>query len=199
MTFTTIVVVAALAVAILLVLVNRGTRRQEAERAEEYRKAASLRGWRFEVEGSHVRYSGTTDGIPWTFDGARHRRQGQVRHPSRWTTDAVRSDELIVAWPRQGPAAQGATLGAAIPELARNIAFSPLAAILGVDASELANARLDEAMARELRDEQVVAAVVSPAGLRLVVPTAISSPEEVEQVVRLGVKLVRTRNAQPVF
>jgi hypothetical protein len=55
MTFTTIVVVAAIAVAILLVLVNRGTRRQEAERAEEYRKAASLRGWRMEIEAYHVR------------------------------------------------------------------------------------------------------------------------------------------------
>jgi type II secretory pathway pseudopilin PulG len=199
MTFTTIVVVAALAVAILLVLANRGTRRQEAERAEEYRKVASLRGWRMETEGAHVRYSGTTDGIPWTFDGAHHRRQGQVRHPSRWATDAVRSDEVIVVWPRQGQAAQGATLGAVILERVRNAVFGPLAAILGVEASELANAKSDEAMAWELRGEEVVAAVVSPAGMRLVVPTAISSPEEVEKIVRLGLKLARTRNVHPVF
>jgi hypothetical protein len=118
-----------------------------------------------------------------------------VRHPSRWTTEAVRSDQLIVVWPQHSRS----TIGPDVPELVRNIAYRPLARALGVDVRELQSARSDEAMTAALDGTQIIAAVVSRDGMRLVVPLAVSAPEEVEKIVRLGVKLARTRQAHPVF
>jgi hypothetical protein len=50
------------AIAVIFYLFNRNTRRREAERAEEYRKAAALRGWQLEFDHVEYRYKGTPYG-----------------------------------------------------------------------------------------------------------------------------------------
>jgi len=186
----TYAIIAAVAGAIaFFALIARGTRRREAERAEEYRKEASLRGWRMEIDGRNVRYSGTTEGIRWTFDTVRHRKQGEVRYTSRWETDAVRSDEVLLVWPHDAKV----NIRADVPEFAKQLVFKSLANVFGVDAALLANAREDKEMQAALDDTRIVAAVVTRDGMRLVTPLAAPDPSEVAKVVALGVRMARTR------
>ncbi len=184
------IIAAALAGAFgFFALIARGTRRREAERAEEYRKEASLRGWRLEIDGRNVRYSGTTEGIRWTFDTVRHRKQGEVRYVSRWETNAVRSDEVVLVWPHDAKV----NIRADVPEFAKQLVFKSLANVFGVDAGLLANASEDKEMQAVVDDTPMVGAVVTRDGMRLVVPVAMPAPSEVAKVVALGVKLAKAR------
>src|SRR5687768_14221579 len=81
------------AIAVVFFLINRHTRRREAERAEEYRKAAALRGWQLEFDHIEYRYSGTTEGVPWTMRIGHYRSHARERRPARWQTTAVRMDD----------------------------------------------------------------------------------------------------------
>jgi hypothetical protein len=185
---TSAVIVAAVAVVLAaFALIERGTRRREAERAEEYRKEASLRGWKLEIDQRRLRYSGTTEGMPWTFDTIRHRKQGEVRHQSRWETTAVRSDEVLLVWPHDAKV----NIRQDVPEFAKLLVFKSLEQVFGVDAGLLANAKVET-----VSDEtvQFVAAVVTRDGMRLVIPVATPGPSEVAKVVKLGVRLAKARN-----
>jgi hypothetical protein len=191
---TSTMIIAAVAVVFAaFALIERGTRRREAERAEEYRKEASLRGWKLDAELTRLRYSGTTEGIPWTFESVRSRRQGELRHPSTWETPAVTSDEVILVWPKQAEA----NIRADVPDFMRKLVFKPLEHVFGVEAELLANAKEDEAMKEvlcdALNDTLTVGVVVSPRGMRLALPVAVATPSEVAKVVALGVRLARTR------
>lgn len=188
----TLIIAAVAAVIAAVAFIEWGTRRREAERAEEYRKEASLRGWRLEIEQRRLRYSGTTEGIPWTFETIRHRKQGEVRHQSRWETTAVRSDEVVLVWPHDAKV----NLREDVPELGKQLIFKALEHVFGVDAGVLAGAKIES-----LPDEpvQFVGAVVTRDGMRLVVPVAMAAPSEVAKVVALGVKMARTRRQQSVL
>ncbi len=184
------IIAAALAGAFgFFALIARGTRRHEAERAEEYRKEASLRGWRLEIDGRKVRYSGTTEGIPWTFDTVRHRKQGEVRYASRWETAAVRSDEVVLVWAKHAQS----NIRPETPDFVKQLAFKAVEHVFGVEARLLAAAKDDPAMLEVLDDTPITGAVVTRDGMRLVVPVAMPAPSEVAKVVALGVKMARTR------
>lgn len=187
-------VVAVMVVAALMLY--RDYRRRQAERAEEYRKAALLRGWRLEHDNLELRYSGMTEGIPWTFTSQRRGdRRGEIRHPSRFETKAVRSDEIIVTWPKEAEAAMRTD----VPDAIRAVLYLPLARILGIDVHALARAKHDFTLTDALDDTKIVAAVLSPAGLRVIFPSISNDPEEIEKRVRLGVKLARTRQSEGVL
>jgi len=180
------IVAAVAGVLALLALIERGTRRREAERAEEYRKEASLRGWRLEIDQRKLRYSGTTEGIPWTFETIRHRKRGEVRHQSRWETTSVRSDEVVLAWPHDAKV----NLAEDLPEFGKQLVFKALARVFDVDAGLLAGAKIETLPEAPV---QLVAALVTRDGMRLVVPVAMPSPSEVAKVVALGVKMAKGR------
>jgi hypothetical protein len=176
-----------------LVLLKRGYRQRQAARAEQFRKDASLRGWKLEHDGRTVRYSGRTGGIAWTYATVQlGERQGEVRQASRWETSDVRSKDWYIIWPK------GSTgFRAELPEFARNLAYAAIASVLGIDVSVLSDAKQDIAMAEALEGAPVVAAVVSPEGLRLVPHTIANAPADLERLVDLGVRLAnvaRTRS-----
>ena len=133
-----------IAIAVVVFLINRGTRRREAERAEEYRKAAALRGWQLAFDHIEYRYSGTTDGVPWTMRVGHYRSHSRQRRPAIWQTTAVRLNEgVLVVWPDFGQGMDAITTPG-VPELVLNLAMRPVATALGVpsgDASLLAEAR----------------------------------------------------------
>lgn len=187
------IVVAAV---IALILAHRSYRYRQIERAEGYRKAAALRGWKVDADPMQLRYSGTTGDVPWTFVSApRGDRQGEIRHLSRWETPYVRAERLVVVWPRE----TRARLQLEIPEAIRNFVLRPLANALGVTPSELAAADRDEVLEAALDDTQIIAALVTRDGMRIVVPTLVANAEEVDKIVRLGAKLARTRAAHRVL
>jgi len=183
-------------VAAAIVLLVRNTRQREAERAEGYRKAASLRGWQVEPGPATIRYTGRTQGIAWTFEAPLRRidRRDEVRQTSRWETRDVTAPELIVVWPERGK-----NLVADLPAVARDLVFRNLAAVLGVDAEALPNAKSDPAIAAAIFGTQVVAVTLSPAGLAMIVHTVVNDPAEVEKIVWTGVQLARTRAREGVF
>ena len=133
-----------IAVAAVVFLINRGTRRREAERAEEYRKAAALRGWQLEFDHIEYRYSGTTDGVPWTIRFGHYRSHSRQRRPAVWQTTAVRLDEgVLIVWPDFGQGMDAITTPG-VPQFVLDLAMRPVAMALGVpsdDGSLLANAR----------------------------------------------------------
>lgn len=143
-----IAVVAAVFVvfSVAAALINRGVRRREAERAEEYRKAAALRGWRMELDAGEYRCSGSTEGVPWVAHVVHVRRRpggNNNAEPLRWGTTSVRFDGgAMVIWPDfgQGMAALG-TPG--VPQFVLDLAMRPVAWALGAtggDAAMLAEA-----------------------------------------------------------
>ena len=192
------IIAVILAIIVVAILVHRNDRRRQAERAEEYRKAALLRGWRTEFDAEQFHYSGMTEGVPWTFTtdrrGPRHGAE-QQRHPSTFQTTAVRSDEVIIAWPKEADAAMRLD----VPDAVRAVLFLPLARILGIDVHALATARHDPSLTAALDETKIVAAVLSPSGLRVIFPSTADRPEQIEPLVRLGVKLARTRRPEPVL
>lgn len=126
------------------ILLNRNTTRREAKRAEEYSKAAALRGWQFEFHGMEYRYSGTTEGVPWVIRVGHYRRltDRNVR-PMRWETDSVKlHDGALIVWPDFGQGTE-AIRRPGVPDFVINLALRPLAHALGAsagDASTLARA-----------------------------------------------------------
>src|SRR5687767_12194604 len=128
--------------AIVLILVNRASNRQEAERAEEYRKYASLRGWRLEYDpftspAPEFRYSGTTDGVPWTYRTVRHRKRHEaVRNPARWETTIVKLDQgALLVWPNFGEPTRIGVEG--VPQFVLDMLMRPVATALGATAADV--------------------------------------------------------------
>jgi len=181
---------------VLLSLIDLASRRAEAKRAEEYRNQAALRGWQLERDGRQLRYSGTTEGIPWTFETVMHRKKGEVRWPIRWKTSAVRSDETLVVWPQDRSEVMTRT---DVPDFVRNAAFGMLGKALDVPGAELIGAKESPELAAELDDTPIVGVVLWKGGLVLVTPVVVESVVAVEKIVKLGVRLAgvaRTMNAE---
>jgi hypothetical protein len=142
----TIVILGMVVIAIVIVLANRSMHRREAERAEEYRKAAALRGWQMDFDGTDYRYSGATEGVRWVARvGHFRRRPGRNNQPKplRWETAEVRFDDgALVIWPNFGPGIK-AIRTPGVPEFVLNLAMRPVAWALGAsgdDAAILASA-----------------------------------------------------------
>ena len=124
------------AITLVFFLINRATRRREAERAEEYRKAAALRGWQLSFDHITYQYTGTTDGVPWTMRFGHYRSHARQRRPALWQTTAVRFEEgaLIVFPDFDQKLDVIKTPG--VPQFVLELAMSPLAMALGVPASD---------------------------------------------------------------
>ena len=111
------------AVAIAAMLLNRNTRRRDAERAEEYRKAAALRGWQMEFDHSEYRYFGTTEGVRWTMRIGHDRSSDRTPSPARWQTTAVRLDDgVLIVWPDFGPG-MDAIITPGVPQFVLDLAM----------------------------------------------------------------------------
>jgi hypothetical protein len=138
------VAIVLIAIAVVFFLINRGTRRREAERAEEYRKAAALRGWQLEFDHIEYRYSGTTEGVPWTMRFGHYRSHSRQRRPALWQTTAVRLNEgVLIVWPDFGQGMDAITTPG-VPQFVLDLAMRPVAIAVGVpsaDGSLLAEAR----------------------------------------------------------
>ena len=184
-------------IVVAVVLLRRNTVRREAERAEGYRKGASLRGWQIELTAATVRYTGRTQGIAWTFESPLRRigRHDEIRQPSRWETRDVHAPELIVVWPERDID----SLRANVPSIARDLIFARLAAVLGVDAKELETAKSDPAIAAAIFGTQILSVTLSPRGLSIIVAVVVNEPSEVEKIVSVAVKIARTRARESVF
>lgn len=119
--------------------IRQQARRREAERAEEYRKAASLRGWQLEYDGRDDRYSGTTEGVSWTAVVGYRRERGAEQNdprPLRWQTTAVRLDEgALVIWPDLGQGID-AIRTPGVPQFVLELAMRPVASALGVPGAD---------------------------------------------------------------
>lgn len=137
---STAIVVAVLAMfSVAFVFIHRAARRREAERAEEYRKAAALRGWQMEFDGVEYRYSGSTEGVPWVAHIRRRRPRGRHSHeppPLRWETTAARFNEgALTIWPDFGRALDA--LGTpGVPQFVLDLVMRPIAWALGVPAAD---------------------------------------------------------------
>ena len=130
MSLTTPMILIVVAVVIIAVLVHRNTKRREAERAEEYSKAAALRGWQLAFDGLEYRYSGTTEGVPWTIRVAHFRGHDRTRPPMRWETSAVRmEDGVMIVWPAFGLDSITSSIA---PAFDMSLAMIPVAKALGV-------------------------------------------------------------------
>lgn len=132
-----------LASIVAVMLLNRYTARREAERAEEYRKAAALRGWQLEFDGIEYRYSGTTEGVPWMIRVGHYRRHDRNKRPMLWQTTAVKMDDgALVIWPDFGQG-MDAIRTPGVPQFVLNLTMLPVANALGApvaDGSTLAAA-----------------------------------------------------------
>lgn len=138
MTYTTLFAILA-AVTVGVVFINRSARRREAERAEEYRKAAALRGWEMHFDGLHYRYRGATEGVPWVCTVTEPRRRfghEPERRPLRWETDAVRLEQgALVIWPDFGQG-MDALKTPGVPQFVLNLVLRPVAWALGADGND---------------------------------------------------------------
>jgi hypothetical protein len=133
MSITTPMILIVVAVVVAAVLVYRNTKRREAERAEEYRKAAMMRGWQLAFDGIEYRYSGTTEGIPWTIRVGHRRDRDRTPAPMRWETTAVRmEDGVMIVWPGFGQGPDLFTQKPGVPGFALDLAMRPVAQALGV-------------------------------------------------------------------
>lgn len=142
MLFEIVAVLLAIVIA-AVILLNRNTTRREAERAEEYRKAAALRGWQFEFNGIEYRYSGSTEGVPWMIRVGHSRRADRTPPPMRWETSSVKlNDGALIVWPDFGQGTE-AIRTPGVPDFVISLALRPIAHALGAsagDASTLARA-----------------------------------------------------------
>jgi hypothetical protein len=120
-------------VSMAFVFSNRSARREEAERAEEYRKAAALRGWQMQWDGAEYRYSGTTEGVAWTARVGHYRRSvNREPRPLRWETTSVRFDGgALVIWPDFGNGPDPIHMPE-VPEFVRAASMRLLTNALGV-------------------------------------------------------------------
>ena len=133
---TTLVLI-LVAITVVYVLINRHTRRREAERAEEYRKAAALRGWQFEFDYVQYRYSGTTEGVPWTMVIGHYRSRDRQRRPALWQTTAARMDQgAMIVFPDLDQS-MDAIKTPGVPQFVLELVMRPLAvAALGVPSAD---------------------------------------------------------------
>ncbi|HEY0142124.1 MAG TPA: hypothetical protein VGF48_14590 [Thermoanaerobaculia bacterium] len=147
------VVIALIAILVVAAFVGGWflARRQRAEEEDQIRVVrtqATMRDWQLDADGFEYRYSGRTEGIPWTFHTARAR--GQTRpakaqplvKPARWLTTAVKWEEgAIVIVPARGGSLQ---IPVNLPPGVIQVALRPLLGALGGspdDAAVLARAQ----------------------------------------------------------
>lgn len=152
------VVVVAILIVLVVVAFAGGwilARRQRVANEDQIRVVrtqATMRDWQLDADGIEYRYSGRTDGIPWTFHTARAR--GQTRpaksqplvKPARWLTTAAKwEDGAILIVPARGGSLQ---IPVNLPAEVVQLALRPLLGALGGspdDAAILAKALpLDE-------------------------------------------------------
>lgn len=114
------------------------------ERDEQRRTRARLNGWSFEVERGPstviYRYSGTTDGIAWTFETASWTSRSHGNHRTKvtsrwWTSDVTLRDSVLAIWPSFG---QADKIGPQVPQFVMNLILTPLMRSLGGDAEDAA-------------------------------------------------------------
>ncbi len=123
-------------ISVVFFLINRGTRRREVERAEEYRKAAALRGWQLEFDHITYVYSGTTDGVPWTMRFGHYRSHDRRRRPALWQTESVRFDEgALMIFPDFDQSLE-AIKTPGVPEFVLNLAMRPVATALDAPSAD---------------------------------------------------------------
>ena len=139
----TALVLFLVAITVVFFLINQSTRKREAERAEEYRKQAALRGWQFEFDHIQYRYSGTTDGVPWTLLVGHYRSRDRHRRPALWQTTAVRRDQgALMVLPDFGDS-MDALKTPGVPQFVLELAMRPVATaalnVSGADGSILAS------------------------------------------------------------
>ena len=127
--------------AVAFIFINRSAKRQEAERAEEYRKAAALRGWQMEFDGQEYRYSGSTEGVPWVAHVSHFRRRpgrNNTPRPLRWETASVRFEEgALVIWPNFGKG-MDTIRTPGVPQFVLDLAMRPVAWALGASGDDAA-------------------------------------------------------------
>lgn len=211
----TMLVLLVIAIVVAVVLLNRNTTRREAERAEEYRKAAALRGWHFEFDGFEYRYSGTAEGIPWTVRIAHRRHHRHEAKPLLFETTAVSFERgALVIWPDSGERIDALKVPG-VPQFVLELAMRPVAMALGAaDADRLASAtavaegppgflfrgtdaaRLqqwvnDGADAALTKDLNLIVAVIWPHGLQIATAYGANDLEQIARVVRTGARLAR--------
>ena len=132
---TTVILIIAV-ISVIFFLVNRHTRRREAERAEEYRKAAALRGWQLEFDHVEYRYKGTTEGVPWVLTFGHYRSHDRNRRPLVWQTGSVRMENgALIVWPNLGQG-MDAIKTPGVPQFVLDLAMRPVASALGVPSAD---------------------------------------------------------------
>ena len=133
---TTLVLI-LITIAVVFFLVNRHTQRREVERAEEYRKAAALRGWQLEFDHVRYRYTGAAEGVPWTMVIGHYRSRDRQRRPALWQTTAVRMDEgALLVFPDFGQGMDAITTPG-VPQFVLELSMRPVAtAALGVPSAD---------------------------------------------------------------
>ncbi len=222
------IVAVLVAIVIAAILINRNTIRREAERAEEYSKAAALRGWQLEFNGIEYRYSGTTESVPWVIRvGHYRRRHNRNVRPMRWETTSVKmNDGALIVWPDFGQGVEAiGTPG--VPDFVLALALRPVAHALGASASDaatlarataittgprgflfrgtdgprleawLANGAADalageeEWLGRQGHPNHLIVAIVWRYGLQIATAYGSNDFEQMERVVRVGVKLAK--------
>lgn len=133
---------AAMFLALLIVVVAfvwRSRRRRANERAEEYRKAAQLRGWDLDYDPRRTEeflYFGTTDGVSWSFFTSTPQPSvpaAERRHPARWETTDVRFDGGALA---VYPGAADQRLRPDARRFVTEMALRPIVVALGGDAPD---------------------------------------------------------------
>jgi hypothetical protein len=124
---------------VIVVFVWRSRTRRARERAEEYRKAARLRGWELEYDSrrpQQFRYSGVTEGISWSFLTATPNPAWPSearRNPARWETTDVMFDSGALA---VYPGAADQRLRPDAPKFVTEMALRPIVVALGGDAPD---------------------------------------------------------------
>jgi hypothetical protein len=133
---TSTLVMILVAITVIFFLINRYTRKRETERAEEYRKAASLRGWQLEFDHVQYRYSGTTEGVPWTLLVGHYRSHDRNRRPALWQTTSVRMNEgALIVLPDFGKGMEAFTTPG-VPQFVLDLAMRPVASALAVPSAD---------------------------------------------------------------
>ena len=221
---TTIVLLVIAGLVVAGVFIGRASRVQQADGAEEYRNAASLRGWRVEIAGGERRYSGTTGGSPWTARLAQSRLL--------WQTTAARFEQgALVIWPAFGEAL-AAVETAGVPKVMLTMAMRAVAKLLDAaadDAEVLAGANhavdgpggflfraTDAATMREWLEHGAASALESEAGwladreahhlliavlwrhgLQVVTAGAADDLDQIARVATLGAALAKAARTKP--
>lgn len=139
--FIAVFVGAVILISIFSHFARKRGERLVAERIEAFRQQASLRSIRVELEPHHLVYSGTRDGIRWSFRVTRPyytpRARDMPDRPSRWETADVRLESGVVqVWPSFGRAEAEKIEGPQVPEFVRDLFFRPITSALGADTGD---------------------------------------------------------------